>query len=236
MSAGTVLQIAQDVADELGLVRPASLFAAYNEGDTTDLKLRRALIKAGRFIHRYWNWPDTTGEVNFTSGTNGVQIGALPADFARLVKGSMYGLSPLVRIQQAEKPPVVAAGSTMQRQPVAVIRAGQLELYSSSVIGPITFQYVKNRTTVDLTNPASPIYKPDPTSDADFSLWDDEVLHLGMVWAVLHREGHTNNEDYQAFVGALHERMTSESTGEPLDFGQSEIDDTPRYPTTVWDA
>jgi hypothetical protein len=241
MSRTPILQLCWDVADEVGLSRPDTLFAPYNEGDTSDAKLRRALTKASRFVHRYWQWPVVTAEASFVAGPNGLQAGALPTDFDRMVKNSMvdqFGRP----VTLALRPPVLIQGQTTSLAPVAVIRGATLAFWSPSTNSTVQFSYVRDVIAEGLITPATATkpevigLKPAFSADTDVCILDDEIMHLAIVWTLLHRDGNQTNEDYAAFVGALHERMNHESDDIVVDLGAgpNAHDPLASYPRTPW--
>jgi hypothetical protein len=236
MSTSNILQLACDVADEVGLTRPISLFGPADEGDTSDVKLRRALLKTSRFIHRYWNWPVVTNEHSFTSGANGVQTGALPADFDRIVKGSMINLNQRSPISITTAPPVLFPDSSVPLRATAVVRGKQLLLYSQfPSSATIQYSYVRDWIAEHVPEAGPSTFGPSFTTDSDRSLFDDEVMHVGMVWALQDMDGHGKQSQYEAFRDAIHERMTHESPDGVVDFGASgNSDGMNNYPTTPW--
>jgi hypothetical protein len=235
-----ILQLCCDVADEVGLSRPDTLFAPYNEGDTSDAKLRRALTKTSRFLHRYWHWPAVTAEASFVAGPNGPQQNVLPADFERIVKNTMVNQfgQPVALVT---RPPVLTQGQLAPLAPVALLRGGSLSFWSAQTATTVQFSYVRDViaegviTQATDTSPAVIGWKPAFSADDDRCFLDDEVMHLGMVWTLLHRDGNQTNEDYLAFVGALHERMNHEAGDEVVDLGATytEYDPTMNIPRVL---
>lgn len=216
----TILAIAQDVADDIGLQRPASLFAAYDEGDTTDRRMLRGLRKLHRFLRDYWDWPDLRAERTFTSVSGATQTGAWPSpnDVRRIIKGTVYDRSnhahidgPLTATEwQRREASVVAVD-----KPRFTLRGGLFLLKTEYAAGAtIAYEYIRDR--IGRTSSADSTLIADFTADTNISVWDDELVTLGLTWVMLHRDGQTNNVDYAAFEMALRERTTAEGAGDVL--------------------
>ena len=219
----TILLLAQGVCDELGLQPPSTLFGPLNAGDLTDRKIRRALTKTSRFLHSYWTWPALTAEHDFettaSSGATGpltAEAGALPADFGRLVPASMRDMTnkcPVlgpVAVQLLRLPDLVRLG------PAFSIRGTELYLRSPHPAGAtIEFSYVRS----GIARAANASLKADFTADSDTCLWSDELMHLGVVWALQSRDGVAYNGDYQAFLSRLHEEMAEAAPADVLRMG-----------------
>lgn len=84
MQRSPILQICQDVADELSLSRPATLFPeAGTEADTDARKLLRALTKTVKYIAANYDWQVLRGEKNFVTVAQEWQPNTIPDDFLR---------------------------------------------------------------------------------------------------------------------------------------------------------
>lgn len=228
----TILAVATEVAIDLGYQAPTTLFGSYDEGDTTDRKLRRALTKTARFLASYWDWPQIRGEHTFTSQANGAQTGAYPADFSRIVKGTMFDRSNNCRVLG----PVTSedwqrrlASSITVGPPIFIERGSSLLLRTHYATGAtIAYEYVSTKLGVNASATAISAFG----ADTDVAAWDDELMHLGMVWSILHRDGATSNEDYAAFKNLLDERVNEKASGDVLDMSGGPVLIDPNWPET----
>ena len=215
----TILALAQNVAKDLGYQAPTTLFAAYDEGDTTDYKLVRALHRVSEYISKYWDWPELIAEHTFTSGANGAQTGAIPSDFRRVVKGTVFDRTNHCRIMGPLTPEAWAkreAAVVQVGRPSFRIRGASF-LYNSSFSTGATIAYEYVTTKIGATSGGSAVATF--TANTDVSVWPDELMHLGMCWAIQTRDLVESGPDFEAFKGRLHEEMTARSNGDPLDMG-----------------
>jgi hypothetical protein len=227
MNRTPILQLCNDVAAEIGLSRVRTLFAPYNEGDTSDAKLRRALTQTSRFVHKYWNWPVCYGSKQFKVTASGPQPGVLPMDFDRLVKGRFVDLTQRLQVVVVDRAPLPIPGLSTPLRPVALVKGGVLEVYGPSTSGgSFQFDYIRDVVAQKkLDDARGPEYAAAFMRDDDTSVFDDELMHLGMKWALLHRDGNHTNEDYQAFVMALGEAQTHQTGDGDLNLGARAISD-----------
>ncbi len=259
MLQASILEIAQDVANEANLgIHFTSLFAGYNEGDTTDKNLLRAATKTARFLLSYWAWPELTSEHQWTTVAGQLQPASitLPPDFYRLVPRTLYDVTNKRPIREVNANEWARRYEPRFQTPCAVFRMKGVELETPYQPGAIIrYSYIGNNIcksgapiTPSGTTPANPCdpvntiapgtLKPKFTNDDDIPLWDAELFHLGMLWTVMHRNGATNNEDYQAFIGRLHEVMNHEAADTTLNMGLSSEtewhEDHVDYPAGLW--
>ena len=82
-----ILQIVQDVADRVGLVRPTALVGV---SDNQARQLLAFANQEGHDLARRCAWQALTKEKTFTTVAQESQTGAVPADFDRFVTGTFY--------------------------------------------------------------------------------------------------------------------------------------------------
>jgi len=232
VARSSILDVAKDVADDLSMRRPATLFAAYDEGDTNDLKLKRAATKVGRFLQTFAAWPQIKADLTFTTITNGVQTSILPASFHRVVPDE--SMDPVrqepVYLVTTFKP--LSTGATPTRIEIAV-RGATLHLRSPHPVGSSIFLVYCRDVIAEHTDAS---LKPAFTLDTDKALWSDELMHTGMVWAIKNRDGDRTSEDYQEFHARLMDELNVVAPNEPLVFGEATmgLPELPRFPGTPW--
>jgi hypothetical protein len=248
----TVLELAWQVCDDvgMGMTRPTTLFGVYNEGDTNDLKLKRAITKCARFLRDYWDWPVITAEWEFVTVDGKPQPLAIPPDFKKLIKDSMVDTVHRRRVQVVDRLPVMPL-ETFGIAPLVTIRGKSLELWSRNPPeARIVYSYV--RDAICRSSPAivmlpgdgatcsicagehgpADALKPNFTCDRDELLWDDELMHLGTVWALSGRDGSASQEDYQAFLGRLQEMTNHEAGDGVLNMGGENYSDPAAWDDT----
>ena len=239
MLSAPIATLANDIAEALGADEPTRLFDAYDEGDRTDIEIRRALTKVARFLHRYWDWDHLQAEHSFVSIANGAQTGALPADIDghRIIPGSMLDTTikepvlPFVGWQQYR---LWSVDGLLLHQPRYVIRGSELYLASPHPAGS-TIEYSYVRKWWGQTASAEPLARL--TADTDRIWFEDELLQLGCEWIMRHADGDADNIDYQTFESAIRERQTQHADHGILDMsgGLRDLDDLEaQYPATPW--
>jgi hypothetical protein len=246
------MDIARDVCDDLRLKRPPqTLFAAYNEGDTTDRDLLRAAVKCGRFLLAYHHWEHLKATHEFVTVAGAAQANAVPVDFHRLVPRTIYDTSKRVMLRQIESDEWSKAMEGGGLRPSIVFNHGGVQMVGPHSAGStIRFTYMRRRICMATMTPGqtwgAPNAAPEPvgmlketfTRDSDVPLWDAELFTLGMIWNLQHRDGDTRNEDYEAFMSKLHQQMDNDAPGDALNMNPtlaSEIDDYDfSLPMTPW--
>lgn len=218
MARATILSLAVDIAEEAGLAPPLSLFGV-SDGDTTPGNIRRALGRTGRWLQRYWDWPELTETASFTAVANGLQ-GTVPADFDRIIPDTVYDVThrtPVAgpvswsRWQALTLPQIGPAG------PNCIIKGTEFHLWSPWGTGA-TIQYLYVRDAIAKSEAGAD--RATLTADTDVMLWDDEIMRLGARSALQSRDGMpTSGADGEAFMAAATERMTQLADSGLLDMG-----------------
>lgn len=215
----TLLQIAHEAADALGLQRPASLFAAYNEGDTTDKRLLRALTQTSRYLRDSFDWRVSQKVHTFTTVATAVQTGKLPSDFHRMVMDTFWDnelrrlvCGPMTPEEWAEAQSSVIGyvdphwhliGSDLAMHPVPV--AGR----------SMSFTYIK--TTIGKTAAAAELAAF--TANDNTALWDDELMVLGAVYHFRKAERYDYAQDEIDFRLCMQDRIKRDGGGRKLMMG-----------------
>lgn len=83
----TILSIAQQVADDIALARPETLFPV--QQDDTARRLLRAITAVARHLGATYDWQQLQHDHVFRSISGPLQPGALPVDFLRFIEGTI---------------------------------------------------------------------------------------------------------------------------------------------------
>jgi hypothetical protein len=233
----SILTIANDVADDLALVRVTTLFDVTDEGDQTSRQLLRSLTRVCRHLISYWNWPAVTAEHTFTSGTSGAaQSSAIPSTLLRVLPMTMYDRTNDVRVEGPLTPSEwqERQALTVNIRPAFMTRGRTLYLSSPHATGAtIAYEYVVN--SIGTASDGSTRRAERFTTDTDLTYWSDELIHLGMVWAMKHRDGLTNNADFEAFQLRANDEITREAIGDVINMSPRPISDDVYVPEGTWD-
>lgn len=178
-----ISQICDDPA--VGITKPQTLFGAYDEGDTSDRHLLRALTKTCRHIAARQDWQVLRRTHTFTTVNAEIQTSGLPLDLLRTVKGTFYlAGQPVCGPLNDQEYSAAKAGNLSQPGPSFRIEGDQLLIYPAPAAGQsATYRYIRNSIgTKPGENPGDPrIPIASPTTDHDTFYWEDELLVLGTI-------------------------------------------------------
>lgn len=214
--ASTLLELALDVCDDpaVRLQRPATLFGAYDEGDTTDRHLLRAITKTATYLAGRYEWQCVKREFTFATVAAEIQPNGLPSDLLRPVQDTMWvaGLQVQGPINDADWA-AMRAGRLPQVWPSFRIFNDQLHMWPMPGLGQsVSYQYISN--AIGTAAPVSPATERTPVRrfglDTDKTLWDDELMTLGVIMQV--RKGLRKDyaQDQQDFETCLLDRIKAD--------------------------
>lgn len=177
-----ILTLVQDAADDLGLTRPFALFAYSDEGDTSDRKLLRALVRTCTTLAARHDWQALQARHQWTATATVLQAGALPVDYLRMVPGTFWAETRRLEVIW----PVLAsdwhaheAGISPITTPSAIQEGNTIKVLPQPAAGEIfAFRYIRNRIgmAADGTTPRARF-----AADNDVAVFDDELVTLGII-------------------------------------------------------
>lgn len=228
MGTQTVLELLIDAADELSVQHEwSSAFGAYNEGDTSDRKLLRALSRTCREISRRLEWQIATAEQTFVTVAGETQAASLwkPADFQRFVKGSpskphMWDRTsnlPVIGPLSSDEWQQFKAGWAYSSYPAFYERGDAILLQTAPGVGhTIAFEYITNAIGENASNERLSQF----TADTDVPLWDDELLILGTIYNYRKMQRYEYASDQMAFEQALVDHYKSDGGTKVFNMGK----------------
>ena len=225
----TILAIIQSAAIELGFSEPTSVFTST---DPTVKQLRVLASKEGKELARRFDWQRLQIEATFTTVAAEEQvasIGTTYPDFARIINATMWDRTENRMI----KGPLAPAEWQRRKAATAQITIGNffrikrnsILFFSVPVAGnSIYFEYISTYWCFSSGGTA----KTDWTADTDFSLIDEEIIRLGVIWRYRKAKNLDYGEDFRTYEMALQDifgpdagKAIIDMTGEPLDDGLS---------------
>lgn len=218
---GSLLGIAQAVAQELGLPSPSTLAAST---DRTATQLYRMINRAGRILAKK-NWVVLQKEYTFTTVASTAAY-ALPDDFERLLDGSIWDRSSFWRLRgplnarqwQVFKSGLVASASARSRfriKPDTRVKKFYLDPTPSSAVDMV-FEYASDQWVKDSTNANG---KAAFAIDTDLAIIPYELIELDVIWRMLSRKGFAYAEEKREAEIQI-DRAFAEDGGAPmLDMG-----------------
>lgn len=192
----TILELCQSAADELSTIRPSSV--GPTALDPTAQKLFRHLTRTCRQLAARYDWQILRREKTFTTSGVALQSGAIPSDFLRFVKGTMFNRTRRTRVlgplTPAEWQNIQATVYTSVYD--QFIQRGNAVLLTGTLAAgqTIAFEYISKNIglATDGTTERSAF-----TDDADTTYFDDELVISGTVWRYLKAEGRDYSEEYR---------------------------------------
>lgn len=193
-----LLQIIQDVADRIGLVRPSAVLGG------ADPQVRQLLALAnqeGRELARRHGWQALTKEQVFTTVAQETQTGAIPADFDRLVPGTFYNRTstrlvtgPLTAQEYAD---YKGRLTSIVYEAFRIRGDAILVLPTPGAGETMAFEYVSKHWCAGAADTA-----PDQSAwvaDTDIPFLDAEAMTLGVAWRYLRSRGLDYAESFNVY-------------------------------------
>jgi hypothetical protein len=217
----TILETAQEAASLLGLQVPSTLFGSYNEGDTSAVKLKRAVNQTVNYLRREFDWSRNKLRVTIEALGAELQTGKLPADLLddRILPGTFWDESlkrevcgPLSDGEYAE----TKSGAINRAEPAWMIMGGELYLTPAPPADrEYSFTYMRN--TVGKTSGGARLAKF--TANTDVPMWSDETMLLGVIYHHRKNERFDYGQDELDFKLAVQNELKTDGGGKVLRFG-----------------
>lgn len=205
-----ILTLVTDASDDLGLTRPLSLFASTDEGDTSDRKLLRALTRTCTTLAARHDWQVLRARYSWQAAPQSAQM-VQPTDFLRMIPCTFWAESRRLPVdwpisahdwQQAE------AGVSTITTPSAMQEGNVIKILPVPVAGEtFSFRYIRNRIgfAADGTTGRARF-----TDDTDTTLWDDELVTLGIVYHFRLIDRLDYSADQVAFERMIQDRIKAD--------------------------
>lgn len=183
----TLLSIAQDAADEIGIYRPDSVASST---DPDAQKLYRLANKVGYGLMRVNAWQILTKEQTFTAISGETQTGILPDDFDRFIPEAFWDRSasrlisgPITEVQWQGLKAAYYQDSTLRR---FIYRGGQISVIPGFAGGEsLAFAYVSNEWAASSGGTGQTKFE----ADDDTTVFNEDLFTAGLVYEYLKGEG-----------------------------------------------
>jgi len=225
----SLLEIMQDVADRVGLVRPSAVVGS------SDHQVRQLLSLAneeGRHLARRHSWQALTFEQTFPTVAQESQTGAIPAGFDRFIPGTFYNRTtnrivtgPLTPQEYAD---YKARLTSIVYEAFRVRGDAILLLPTPSAGETCAFEYITKYWCAGASDTT-----PDQSAwaaDDDIPFIDDELFRLGVTWRFLRTRGLDYAEPYQQYELHLAQLMGRDGGARTLNMGSRADKRVPRAP------
>jgi len=192
----TILEICRDAADELSVIRPTSV--GPDALDPTAQKLFRHLTRTCRQLAGRRDWQILRREKTFTTSSGAEQTGAIPADFLRFVKGTMFNRS--------KRTPVLGPLTPDEWQKIQAtvytsvydqfIQRGNVLLFTGALSAGQTIAYEYITKNIGLAEDGT-AERASFEAASDTAFFDDELLITGVVWRYKKAAGDDYSEEFR---------------------------------------
>lgn len=216
----SILEISQSAADELSVIRPADV--GVSALDPTAQKLFRHLTRTCRDLSGRFDWQSLRREKTFTTSGVALQANAIPSDFQRFVKETMFNRTRRVPVCGPLTPSewqCLQASFNTAIDDQFIQRGNDIYFAGRTVSGEtIAYEYITKyigRTEGSDDTPSVELAAF--TQGSDVAYFDDELLISGTVWRYLKAEGRDYSEEFRA-----HERRFQDLT--KMDGGRRVLD------------
>lgn len=219
MAKSTLINLASDIADQLGLQRPSTLFGVYDEGDTSDRKILRAITQTCKHLAADYDWQTLQARHSFTTIAAEAQTSGLPTDFERMVINTAWDEDlnrPLCGPYNAQEWAEVQSSLIARIEPAFAILGDVFYLAPEPPAGrTIAYTYIRD----SIGKNAAGTRKARFTVDTDTTLWDDELITAGAVMFHLKNDKEAFATEHQDFEKIKADRIKRDGGGRVLYMG-----------------
>lgn len=228
----TLLSVAQDVCDLVGIPRMSSIGTT---SDTSYTPLRAMIQQATDDLFERHDWRAMVSFQRFVAVNGQAQAGAMPSDYARMAQG--HTMWNLTRDEEVAGPLDPATWTAMQRQSGTYLGGywrfigADIYIYPAPGGGDtIHFEYL----TRNVIKAADGSFKDRWSADTDICILPEPLIVLGAVWRWKSAKGFAYAEDLSNYERQL-ERLASNDAASPaivitddLTPWDANLGDTPR--------
>lgn len=212
----TILQVCQDVADEVGVEHPSTI---YGSTGNTARRLYQATVQTARELLRRVDWAVLQKEHTFDTVASQAAY-ALPSDYDRMIPHTQWDRHNYWRMIGPWSPQdwqwfesgIVVRGP--RRRYRLKPESGTKEIFifptPSSAGETLVFEYISNEWARSTGGTAQSSIQ----ADTDTVIFPDEVFHLGVLWRFQRALGMAYYDERNDFEAELR-RAKADNTGMP---------------------
>lgn len=210
----TILSIAQDVADDAGFSRPATLFSTSNR---TSRRLLAAIKAEVEYLIDRHDWVGIVVEATLTTTTaTQYAMSTVAPGFYRLVHDTGWDRTNQLEMRgpitpqrwQLFKSGIADAGTRKRWRITTIQGLKYLELEETPTAGEsLVFEYVTERAYI--SNATSQLIKT-PINDADTFALPENLIKAGTLWRFLKRVGMDFEEELSSWGTKIENAMATD--------------------------
>jgi hypothetical protein len=218
----SLLTLVQDVCGRLGLTVPA---AVAGSADPMVAQMMALASKAGHDLAQAHPWQALTAEQTFATVAGAAQPGALPADFDRVLLGSMFNRTTRRPVEGPLAPDQWQARAALPALDPAVLawreRGGVLMLSPVPPAGQtIAFEYV----SANFARSAGGSPRDRFLADDDTAVVDEALLADALAWMFLAAKGLDFGEALSVFQRNLDQAKARDGGSAALALAPDRVD------------
>lgn len=215
----TLLSIVRSACDLVGMPRPNGVISGSDQTTRTVLALAQ---REGRALARRWTWSKLRKEHTWVSVAQRVQTGSVPADFDRMLNGTLWNRDEQEEVTgplTAEEWQAQLALVTAPVDACYVFRNGFIELYPSPSAGEtFAYEYVSGNWCKSSIGTGQAAW----TADDDLPVLDEELHILGIVWRFKQGRGLDYAEDYRLYEDEVRQAIQRDGSRRTIRLASTE--------------
>jgi hypothetical protein len=223
----TLLSIARNASDRLGLTRPTSVATSTDQSVLTLLGLAQ---EEGKALAGRHTWQVLQTEYTFST-SNGTASYALPSGFDQLIKETVYNRTSRRRvvgdISPAQWQEIQASLVTMVN-PAFRIRGSLFYITPTpSATETVAYEYISKNWCQSALSVGQSAW----AADTDTGILDEELMTLGVIWRFKQSKGLDYSEAMNNYEIEVAKAIFKDGARVRIDTSNSERDRVPHAPT-----
>lgn len=224
----TLLTIARNAADRIGITRPASVI---NSTDPNTVTLLGLAQEEGKTLARRHEWQVLQTEHTFSTA-NGTSSYSLPSDMDRILKETVFNRTRRRRMlgdltpQQWQE---TQASLVTMVNPAFRIRGGAFLISPTpTATETIAYEYITNKWCQSSGGTGQTEW----TADTDTGKLSEDIMTLGVIWRWRKSKGLEYGEDMGTYEIEVAKAVLNDGARTRIDTGACERDRVPHAPQT----
>lgn len=224
----TLLTIARNAADRIGITRPTSVI---NSTDPNTVTLLGLAQEEGKTLARRHEWQVLQTEHTFSTA-NGTSSYSLPSDMDRILKETVFNRTRRRRMlgdltpQQWQE---TQASLVTMVNPAFRIRGGAFLISPTpTATETIAYEYITN----NWCQSSGGTGQTEWTADTDTGKLSEDIMTLGVIWRWRKSKGLEYGEDMDTYEIEVAKAVLNDGARTRIDTGACERDRVPHAPQT----
>lgn len=222
----TLLSVIQDASRRIGFAAPQ---AAVSSTDPTTTQLLAFAQEEGYTLARRHEWQVLQTEYTFPTA-NGTESYALPSDFSRILKETVFNRTERRRMYGDLTPSQwqeTKASLVTMVNPAFRVRGGLFLISPTpTAVETIAYEYITTKWCQSNSGTAQSAW----AADTDTGLLDEALITLGIIWRYRKAKGLEYGDDMNTYEMEVNKSIMNDGVRTRIDTGASERDRVPQAP------